>query len=545
VNPLSTLVRDRPAILGGALVGALYLVHASLFGNYIADDAGISLAYARNIVSGFGPVLYPGGEAVEGYSNPLWVVLLGIGAALRLDAADGVPLMKALGLLFGAATLLTTTIAARTAYPDDRRVTWLAPALLAALTPFVFWTVSGLENSLYAFLLVTAATLQLRELEQPERRPWSAVALAAVSLTRPEGIGFAAAFAVHRLVCGDHRARLLRWVALFSMIYAAFLAGRFIVFGDWLPNTYYAKVAIYDRHLVNLTEYLRTDDPGMRYVLASAWALWPLLATAAAGLLRVRDWRPNLLFAIVIVNTALFAIYVGGDFWPAGRFFTAVLPLLAIATQHAVNRWAPQTGLAAACIAAVLTGATLNRSLGISAQLHVTNAGDALISLQGRLAQAHRLQALAHALHIDDPLVLDPDIGGAAIAGLRIVDLGGLADIHIARFHYYPPFFRSYIFVERRPAFIRTHATWTKSSGVTSFPEFQEQYVAISSNRDAYGLHGEFVRRDLLDPSSRTEVERPSRPPSFRQALEDGRARRQREVERQRTQGRDRDARDR
>jgi hypothetical protein len=539
------LVRHRSAILGGALVGALYFVHASLFGDYIADDAGISLAYARNIVSGFGPVLYPGGEAVEGYSNPLWVVLLGIGAALRLDAADGVPLMKTLGLLFGAATLLTTTIAARAAYPDDRRVTWLAPALLAALTPFVFWTVSGLENSLYAFLLVTAATLQLRELEQAERRPWSAVPLAAVSLTRPEGIAFVAGFAVHRLVCGDHRARLLRWVALISMIYAAFLASRLIVFGDWLPNTYYAKVAIYDRHLVKLTEYLRTDDPGMRYVLSSAWAVWPLLATAAAGLLTARDWRANLLFAIVMVNTALFAVYVGGDFWPAGRFFTAVLPLLAIATQHAVNRWAPRTGLAAACIAAVLTGATLNRSLGISAQLNVTNAGDALISLQGRLAQAHRLQALAHALQIEDPLVLDPDIGGAAIAGLRIVDLGGLADIHIARFHYYPPFFRSYIFVERRPAFIRTHATWTKSSGVTSFPEFQDQYVPISSNRDAYGLHGEFVRRDLLDPSRRTEVERSSRPPSFHQAVEDGRARRQREAERARAQSRGGDARDR
>jgi hypothetical protein len=531
VKPLSALARHRYEIIGGLLIVALYLVHAAIFGRYIADDAGISLAYARNIVAGFGPVLYPGGEAVEGYSNPLWVALLGVGAAIHLDGADGVPMMKTLGLAFGAATLLATVAAARTAYPDDVRVRWFAPALLASLTPFVFWTASGLENALYAFVLVAAVVLQLRELNDARRKPWSAVAIGAVALTRPEGVAFAAGFLVHRVVCGDRRARVFAWIALFSIIYAAFLASRLVVFGEWLPNTYYAKVDLYDRHLTKLLSYFRTEDRGMRYVLSSARPVWPLLLLAAAGLLSARYRRANLLLAIVIGGTTLYTIYVGGDFWPAGRFFTAILPLLAIAAQHALNRWSPRMPFAAACIAAVVTGAALNRSLAASAQLYVTNAGDALISLQGRLAHARRLQALAHALHVRHPLVLDADIGGPAVAGLPIVDLGGLADIHIARFHYYAPFFRSYIFEERRPAFVRTHATWTRSSGVTAFPEFREQYVAIRSSRDANGLHGEFVRRDLLHARGDSAAA-PLRPPSFRQAVEDGRARRRREAER-------------
>jgi hypothetical protein len=524
-------------IVAGVLITALYLGHAWMFGGYIADDAGISLAYARNIVSGFGPVLYAGGEAVEGYSNPLWVGLLGAGAALGLDRADGIPLMKALGLIFGLGTLLLTAIAARIAYPADHSVPWLAPAILAALTPFVFWTTAGLENSLYAFLVMLAVTLQLRELEHAEATQWSALALAGVALTRPEGAALFIAFLLHRVLYCERGVRLLKWTAAFAMIYALFLGSRLVIFGAWVPNTYYAKVDVYDRRLTRLALYiLDPADRGTSYLLDSARTLWPLLIVATAGLTVGRHWRTNVLLVGLVVGTALYVIYVGGDFWPAERFLTAALPPLALATQHGVNRWVPRR-LAASCVAALLVGILLNRSLGASSELQILDKEDILIGLQGKLNNARRLQAIASALGLSDPLLLDPDIGGPAVAGLRVVDLGGLADIHIARFHYYPPFFRDYIFQERRPDFIRTHDTWTSSSRVTEFPEFEQQYAAIRSWRDARGLHGEFVRRDLLTGGGRPRDMRPPRRPSFRQAIEDGRARRLREADRARTRG--------
>jgi hypothetical protein len=531
-------------VVAGILVAVLYLGHASMFAGYIADDAGISLAYARNIISGFGPVLYPGAEAVEGYSNPLWVALLGAGTALGLDRADGIPLMKGLGLTFGFGTLLLTAIAARTTYPAGTRTAWLAPTILAALTPFVFWTTSGLENSLYAFLVMLSVTLQLREVGGQGVRQWSALALSGVAVTRPEGVALFAAFLLHRILCGERGNRLLQWMAIFAVLYGLFLASRVLIFGEWVPNTYYAKVDIYDRRLTHLASYLLDPaDRGTRYVLESARWLWPLLVAAAIGLAGRQYWRTNLLLVSIIVGTALYAIYVGGDFWPAGRFFTATLPLLAIAAQHGVHRWSARPSLTATAVGAVLAGVLLNRSLTVSSELYVLNAEDALISLQGRLNNAHRLQALAFALRVQDPLVLDPDIGGPAVAGLRVVDLGGLADIHIARFHYYPPFFRDYIFEERRPDFIRTHATWTSSSRVTAFPEFADRYVPIQSRRDALGLHGEFVRRDLLSGGTGNQELGAARQPSFRQAVEDGRARRQREKERARIRGSDSGAR--
>jgi hypothetical protein len=302
-----------------------------------------------------------------------------------------------------------------------------------------------------------------------------------------------------------------------------------------VPNTYYAKVDLYDRHLTRLPAYMFDPaDRGTRYLLESARSLWPLLVAALIGLTGLRHWRTHVLLAAIVIGTTLYAVYVGGDFWPAARFFTATLPLLALAAQHGVNRLAGGRPLITTGLAAVVAGILLSRSLAASAELYVLNAEDALISLQGRLRTAHRLQALAFALRIDDPLVADPDIGGPAVAGLRVLDLGGLTDIHIARFHYYPPFFREYIFDERRPDFIRTHATWTTSSRISAFPEFGQQYVAIQSRRDRWGLHGEFVRRDSLNASAEGRDRTAVRPPSFRQAIEDGRARRRREADRAR-----------
>src|SRR3954469_24888634 len=67
------------------------------------DDAMISMRYARNVARGLGPVWNPGGERVEGYTNPLWV---GYMAAIHLRP---LPASKAsLVVQLTAAALLVT-----------------------------------------------------------------------------------------------------------------------------------------------------------------------------------------------------------------------------------------------------------------------------------------------------------------------------------------------------------------------------------------------------------------------------------------------------
>ena len=42
------------------------------------DDAMVSMRYAKNLAHGFGLVWNPGGERVEGYTNPLWVLYMSL-----------------------------------------------------------------------------------------------------------------------------------------------------------------------------------------------------------------------------------------------------------------------------------------------------------------------------------------------------------------------------------------------------------------------------------------------------------------------------------
>ena len=62
---------------------------------FLSDDCYISFRYARNLVEGHGLVYNPG-ERVEGFSNPLWVLLLACGHLLT--AVDTPTLARLLGL---------------------------------------------------------------------------------------------------------------------------------------------------------------------------------------------------------------------------------------------------------------------------------------------------------------------------------------------------------------------------------------------------------------------------------------------------------------
>lgn len=44
----------------------------------LLDDEMISMRYARNLAHGFGLVYNPGGDRVEGFSNPLWVFYMAL-----------------------------------------------------------------------------------------------------------------------------------------------------------------------------------------------------------------------------------------------------------------------------------------------------------------------------------------------------------------------------------------------------------------------------------------------------------------------------------
>lgn len=226
---------------------------------FYIEDAGITFAYARNFVQGDGFSTWAGGERVEGYSNALWTFLI---AGFYALGVSGWVSSKLMGALFGVLTLplayaLTRRALAPLAWHPDEGATsrptdglaLLAPALLALSPQIVIWNASGLENSLFGLLLLAGAWRLCVEHDQEAGgrtpRPWSAVLFFLLTMTRPDGLMYAAigVFARTLSAVANRRARGLLWSALaFALPFVAYNAWRYWYFAWPFPNTYYAKL---------------------------------------------------------------------------------------------------------------------------------------------------------------------------------------------------------------------------------------------------------------------------------------------------------------
>jgi hypothetical protein len=242
-----------------ALAGLVYTIHYLVYcipQPFYIEDAGISFAYARHLVEGEGLVTYPGGERVEGFSNPTWTYLM---AALY---AVGIPFWtasKVMGWLLGLLTLPFVWGLTRRAMPQHTgfapgSLAMLAPFMLALNLNFVVWNSSGLENSLFCFLLAGGMYRLMRE-TLDGGRSWSAVFFLFLCLSRPEGIMYAGLAGMCRLlfiffpVGQDASTTLLRrlvkvagWAAIVLVPFALYQWWRYTYFGWEFPNTYYAKL---------------------------------------------------------------------------------------------------------------------------------------------------------------------------------------------------------------------------------------------------------------------------------------------------------------
>lgn len=295
-DTLDDPARRRVSVL--VLICAAYVAHYLVYcfaQPFYIEDSAITYAYARFLVEGDGLVGYQGGERVEGYSNALWTFLLAGFYAL------GVPLWtaaKLLGGILSTATLPLVYRVARRAMPTQRpEAALLAPALVAASVQFVLWSTAGLENSLLCFLLMAGFDRLLVETDRLDRGlrpfPWSALLFFLVSMTRPEGVAYAA-FAGVALALDAVRnrrfAHLAAWAAVFTVPLIAYNAWRYSYFGWAFPNTYYAKLG----RGTTFKPYNWTTK-GWKYI--NAWFvkhgvlfLMPLVVMALTGLRSRARW---------------------------------------------------------------------------------------------------------------------------------------------------------------------------------------------------------------------------------------------------------------
>ena len=78
--------------------------------------------------------------------------------------------------------------------------------------------------------------------------------------------------------------------------------------------------------------------------------------------------------------------------------------------------------------------------------------------------------------------MLHHDAGGTSfIAGIHLIDLGGLCDRTIAKRRHEFKVLGDYIFGERKPTFIYSAKTFADRIGLERFPELERDYVGLPS----------------------------------------------------------------
>jgi hypothetical protein len=267
---------------------------------------------------------------------------------------------------------------------------------------------------------------------------------------------------------GELRRRLTRfWIAftlLVTLPFVIYVLWRMAYFQSLLPNTFHAKTGGGLRHVGRGTryvlyfarDYLLPFLP-LAAVLAMLRMRLPHLtpapvdppSAASAGARRAALRLEMLLAAAVIAVFVPYLVLVGGDYMPMYRFLVPLVPLLALlmtaflvvldrgASPSRFRRWA--IGVAAFVTLAVTChhSTPLERDrFGRPAVLEGTWRG---IEFQrwntARLSQIGRF--FHDYQHTPDETVATRGVGAMAYySGLRVIDVLGIVDPHIARVQY-------------------------------------------------------------------------------------------------------------
>ncbi len=545
--------RRQLHLLGLAM--ALYLLHATFSSPWQIEDAAISYAFARNAAAGDGFVANPGGTWVQGYSNPSWTFFLTVCAWL------GLPLFavgKLAGIAAGVLTLPLAWLWARrfALEPDARLWPALAPLTLAFSGPAVLWSASGLENGFFSLFLGLSVVLLLREGDRPAA-PWSALALAALALTRPEAPVYAATIAFflgpRALLRGGWRwgtGFLLGTIGPVVLYYA----WAYHVFGWALPNTYYAKDpaerarlmrwghrtwtylrgwALQSLHVFALPFFVvaQTGTRGWRFGVALGVLLGGLLVTVpgmeivrelfaepgwlhqfrivvyvmgaaavvVASLGRRRATERTMALLLVLCTLA-FSVLSGGDWMRGYRWFSLASLPLSVLTAEWAGRVVPvlHRRFRRSKWAPMLFLVPLWLA-GIWITIDTLRRADTTPFQVHRRVLYH--QGLMERLHLDRISHMEIDMGGNLFwSGFELYDIAGLVDVPIAHHHYATRFIDQYVGQEIRPDFVHIHGGWERKSKVVHRPWFRSGWVAVPGYAHSARVwhQGTYVRKDLF-----------------------------------------------
>lgn len=456
-------LEPRPRAQLAVLLATLGFGLALLVAPYQIDDAFITYRYAENLVTA-GELSFNRGEApVEGFSSPAWLGLLS--ALAWISSPELLPLC---GMLLGLLSLgLVFFVVWRTCAEPNRP---LLPLFLIALSPGIsFYAVSGLEPLLFLAVVLTACGAAAKRLPMT----WGILACGIALWVRPEAAVLPGLLLVGSLGRGEGRGALARpfWLLSFALATGAGLlfAVRWLIFGQLLPNTYFAKLPDWRDGLTYCFETLLTP-----------WYLVVLLLGLCGCVLGKALYRG---FFCTGVMWIFVVIAEGGDWMPQGRMLLPTLSFFALAAgglTDPANRAAHHLARPRVRTAyKIILPLAVVLALGVGLREGLKSAYVAERSHLREGQETDRLLDWTEASGVRSVGLMD--IGRLGFfTGVGIFDFAGLTDARIA----HAPgglmkkdFDLDYLFVERRPDVLILRFTEPPRFSPEGVPDFGRQAV--------------------------------------------------------------------
>lgn len=360
----------------------VYIVQASIHWLSVIDDAYITFRFVDLFSQGHGWRYSVDGPRVEGFTNFLWAVILLVPHWL---GGDLMYWSKILGVASGILTMAAAWRLAAVIRGREDLLNLIAPAFLATNTHFGHWAMMGLETLLQTALVT--ATYYRFEKERRDPRCWliSPIIAFLAAATRIDSLYYLSPLGLYGWWLVALRRypikRLLLWGAMAAIPFLGYTAWRISYFGDFFPNTYYAKqrMVVHEGHgrgIGHLREfYFNQAGYGIRPPAespdntADRWAaflhkisiaeynslLWMNFWMIGAGLVllaagtpllirrRIHGRRlnrflaqpfPAMMTCLILLPWLLnvyYVYHVNGDWMPGFRFLQVVLPFIGVA----------------------------------------------------------------------------------------------------------------------------------------------------------------------------------------------------------------------
>jgi hypothetical protein len=315
---------------------------------WLDDDQMVSMRYARSLASGDGLVWNPG-EHVEGYTSLGWTLVMAVVHLLPLSDATTSLGVKIISWILACAVIMMTD---RLLVMFVPRPSLTRPAMLLTLAlcnDLLFWSANAFETTLVTAVFLWALLRILGESEHGTPQIATFLLIGLMPVTRSDAYHLWAALLVTAIALHRDRisvARLLPFAAVVPILHLAF---RRAYYGQYLPNSYYLKVAGNNGLFWGGAGYLKS--------FIEAYSV-PVLLTMA-GVLWSKDRRIRWLPSGVALTIA-YVLTVGVDNFPYFRFFAPWVPvLLAVAAASAWRVAGSAVHARAVLVAALLVVTTI------------------------------------------------------------------------------------------------------------------------------------------------------------------------------------------